>query len=505
MIAGCFSYITHTNDSVYVASVVIAPLFLALWYVTVGGADARGARASVLTVVLSGIIIQGLGAAQWWSMLGFFPGAVAVNFTYHVAIGVLFSVVAHAVTGGRTATLRVIGFASAWVVAGLLGGTFEGGYPLFLSASWIPHPVFVQLLALGGPWLLDGVIAALGALLGEILLTVCRLHPTGQTAPRITACAGSILATLLTIVLVGALRLQLGPVQVVAASDAASAEAQPVVMIQGSVPGWMQRSTARWRRLGDLSAGVYRSLVTEQTSWLAEQRSPWLILPESVVYAILPPGEDTWNVVSSITGRAVPETVYMTTVSVASGASDRRARYRFLVGEGSPDGRISAVAESSKSVLTPFADKAYEDSTETPPLLKVGERVVGAMVCWDALFTTLGNRLALAGADVLVVTANTASGWRPDVSDIHSRMARMRAVETGIPLVFVTQGGPSVISDGFGRAVVDLPVGAQGAAHAWIEPKTLWTPYRHMGRLWWLMALGCLVWCRWRTSMDATA
>jgi apolipoprotein N-acyltransferase len=502
IVAGFVGYVAHTNGSTLSASILLAPGFLALWYITLCGAVVRGTRPSILAVALSGATTQVVFGAQCWSLLGYFHNALLAHMAYLAAVGAVFSVVAHTVTGGRGVLGRLVGFTAAWVVAGIGGGAFEWGYPIFLSASWVDTPVFAQLLALGGPWLLDGVIACLGALMGEVLLTWLNLRVDGQTAPTTTACVGSICSALLTIALLGALRLQLTPAQVAATAQTASERAQPVALVQGAVPGWFQNQTMRWKRLRELSSGVYRSLVSEQGLWLTEQRAPWLVLPESVVFDFLAPGDAVWEDVIEFTGSPVPDTIYMTTVTTQPDTQDGGYRYRFLIGEGMPDGGLRPVGDSSKSVATPIADHHYRLDSSAPPLHTIGDRVVGAMVCWDAMFTTLGNQLARDGADVFVVTANDAAFLRDDGPRWHARMSRMRAVETGIPMVFASQAGPSFIADGLGRVIAALPNASQGTVHAWLEPSSLWTPYRYTGRLWWAMALVSLVGCRWRLSWD---
>lgn len=57
----------------------------------------------------------------------------------------------------------------------------------------------------------------------------------------------------------------------------------------------------------------------------------------------------------------------------------------------------------------------------------------------------------------------------------HFEMARMRAVEQGLPLVRAANTGISGIMDGYGRVQLSLPLGQQGVIDGFLPPPALKT------------------------------
>ncbi|MGD8203454.1 deaminated glutathione amidase [Pantoea sp. FN0305] len=91
-----------------------------------------------------------------------------------------------------------------------------------------------------------------------------------------------------------------------------------------------------------------------------------------------------------------------------------------------------------------------------PPLLKVGEMKVGMMTCYDIRFPELARRLALDGADVLVLP----SAWvRGPLKEMHwDVLVTARALENTCYVIAVGECGPrnigsSLIVDPLGVAI----------------------------------------------------
>lgn len=91
---------------------------------------------------------------------------------------------------------------------------------------------------------------------------------------------------------------------------------------------------------------------------------------------------------------------------------------------------------------------------------------VGVAICYDYDFPALAATYARLGADLVVVPSSDWAGIDPQ----HAGMARVRAVETGVPIVRPVRAATSAAFDAYGRVrgwatpgpdvtVVDLPVG----------------------------------------------
>jgi Apolipoprotein N-acyltransferase len=85
------------------------------------------------------------------------------------------------------------------------------------------------------------------------------------------------------------------------------------------------------------------------------------------------------------------------------------------------------------------------------------------------------------GAEVLVVLANDAYAGRGTVPGLHVRAARMRAVENGLPVVFVQATGPSAVIDHYGRVVASTRHGLVETLDVDVVVEGHGTPYRRWG------------------------
>lgn len=66
-----------------------------------------------------------------------------------------------------------------------------------------------------------------------------------------------------------------------------------------------------------------------------------------------------------------------------------------------------------------------------------GGRAIGAMVCFDMEFPEVARALALGGAELLVTIAANMPPYGPD----HRRLAQARAIENGLPHIYVNRVG----------------------------------------------------------------
>jgi apolipoprotein N-acyltransferase len=93
------------------------------------------------------------------------------------------------------------------------------------------------------------------------------------------------------------------------------------------------------------------------------------------------------------------------------------------------------------------------------------ETSIGVLVCIDASYPELARGLRERGARLLVTVANEAgAGAWP--AALHARAARLRAIESRVPVVRVANTGPTLWIDARGRIRAALPPGeAAAGAH----------------------------------------
>jgi len=133
-----------------------------------------------------------------------------------------------------------------------------------------------------------------------------------------------------------------------------------------------------------------------------------------------------------------------------------------------------------KRALVPLVERAYERGVRVPPL-DVNGVPVGLGVCLDAVFGALAREAVIDGAGVLVYVTEDAFASSTITPRQHLRVAAFRAVETGRPVVFTNQSGPSAAFGPDGRAIASLPFGASVGTVVEIRAHRGVTPYARFG------------------------
>ncbi|MEX0753907.1 MAG: apolipoprotein N-acyltransferase [Actinomycetota bacterium] len=194
-------------------------------------------------------------------------------------------------------------------------------------------------------------------------------------------------------------------------------------------------------------------------------------------------------------------TLVSTTQPGASGGLERQANLLDATGE--------QVDSYSKVRLVPFGEYvpfrgALDWVTalrQIPYDLTPGTRVhalrgaglppLGVSICFENTFERVQRELVADGAEVLVVTTNNASYEDTAASAQHVQMSRLRAVETGRPLVHAAISGIGAVVDANGAVMDRIGLFEPGVLRSTVTTGDHRTPYVRFGYLgpWLFLAL----------------
>ena len=137
---------------------------------------------------------------------------------------------------------------------------------------------------------------------------------------------------------------------------------------------------------------------------------------------------------------------------------------------------------ADKRRLVPLTEAGLTSGRPRPPTPWRDVRIAG-LVCWEAAFQELARRAAREGATLLAIVANDTYAGEGPVGRLHLRMARLRAVESGLPVVFVQATGPSAAIAADGTVMARLAAGRTGSLDVDLPSDTIATPFRRHGDL----------------------
>lgn len=125
---------------------------------------------------------------------------------------------------------------------------------------------------------------------------------------------------------------------------------------------------------------------------------------------------------------------------------------------------------------------SFSPGSADRPLLRVGEHLAGASICYEDVFPD-EVRQALPEAAYLINVSNDA--WFGDslAPAQHLEFARLRALENGRYLVRATNTGISAVIDQHGRVTASLPIFERGALVGKVRPMRGRTPFSRFGSL----------------------
>ncbi len=98
-----------------------------------------------------------------------------------------------------------------------------------------------------------------------------------------------------------------------------------------------------------------------------------------------------------------------------------------------------------------------------PPVFDLGTTKAGLAICFDVIYDEVIREGALGGAEVYFLQTNNADFRGTDENLQQLAIARLRAIETGRPVVNISTVGTSQVIEADGRTIDELPAGEPGA------------------------------------------
>lgn len=126
------------------------------------------------------------------------------------------------------------------------------------------------------------------------------------------------------------------------------------------------------------------------------------------------------------------------------------------------------------------------------PPLKVKAWNVGTLICYEVVYPEL-SRLRAQNANVLLTVSNDTWFGHSLGPDQHFQMARMRAVEAGLPLIRVTNNGITGFIDHHGTAILVAPRDMSGVLKSKVEGYMGSTPLTRIGHTFILLCIGLIL------------
>ncbi len=374
------------------------------------------------------------------------------------------------------------------------GAGAELGAALLFAGLWTLGELARGYLMTGFPWLSIGY-AHLGGPLRHVapLLGVYGVGLFAALAAFGLALALSTLrqrrfpvAGVLLLVLPVALGLLLAP----AVWVQPSARPLPVRLLQGNVPQDLKFDPDRALAAMDtyvamVEAGRAELTVLPETAWTI----PWRATPPEI-------SERLARYAALGGALVIGMPLDAADLRPANAAAASAARITNSVAVIGADGRITG--RYDKRHLVPFGEFVpalfgwfvrmmdiplgeFARGADGQPALSLGDERIAFNICFEDLFGEELARQVRDGATVLVNLSNLAWFGDSHALDQHLRIARMRSLELGRPMLRATNTGVTAAIDHQGVVTARLPTGERGTLATEVRGTTGLTPYAVFG------------------------
>lgn len=450
-----------------------------LWAtVLLGVSSQRSAKRASLVGGGVSALMGALASAHLWG-IGFYSWAVyGVVIGYHALIWGSYGALASRLLY-RGSAAGPIAAAALWALLESLRGIGAFSFPFFFGGMLATEVYPVQVASLFGSAGVSFVLLLTGFALASPLLRWLgdeRMGRRPQWAPGLLVCAATWLFGLIR----------------VHATDGNPSRMLKVGTTQGSVPSWMYGLAT--------GPGPFRRVVEEHYGSLyratREQGAQLVLFPETAFDWHLRPTTDTIRRIAPFSADRLPPKTGVLFGASFTGLEKWDSVNGVGVLTGDPEDRFRPVLRGvvEKRQLVPFIEVGHRRANRWL-LAEVEGTRVGVLVCYESMYPAAALHHARAGAELLVVLSDDGGMMHSRLAWTHAEQAKLRAVETGLPLVRAGQAGPSYVVDSLGRQgdAQSLDHWAVGYIVADIPLERRPTLYRHLGQWTSLLWLGLVL------------
>lgn len=474
---------------------------LALICYTPAFATILSTRSPLVGAVVAGIASLGVASVGYEATVGIFPGAYALTLLVaplpFAAVGGMLVRFANAGASRRLAptwraAATALAIACLWLAAEYLSGRPEllgvWALPLgVLGYSQVDLPT-AQLARLSSVTAVSGLILTVNAWLATLGLALAARRfrsaaawRPGLAGPAAGSAAGSaaaasapasagrsaaaaalpallpVICLLVLCLLVLCLLAPIGLSRATPAPESGSGQLN-IRLVQPNLPDSVYAAAAE-------VSGVEDWLITElltlaSAAPAATNGFPTLtLLPEASWPGLIEPGVIEPGAAGSRVGSlsdAGPvllgavtygPSLNDSTISGGKRAPERRKANSVLLAE---DDVLSLVYDKRR--LVPIAESGLA-AGGSAAIVEIGGVKVAPLICYDAVFPADVRAAVRAGARLIALHTDDSFAARSDVPRLHLRVARMRAIETGVPVALVANTGPSALIDSSGALI----------------------------------------------------
>ncbi len=378
--------------------------------------------------------------------------------------------------------LMAAGLALFWGGAGYVGKRWLGGGATAAAIALTLAEVARSTLFTGFPWVLlghvwiDTAAARISALVGPYGLTY--LTATLATAVALAVLRRRWLDILPVVAVFAVLPLLKAP----AAPDVADAGRPTIRLVQPNIP-----QAEKWDP--DRAREHYARLIAATGAAVAPDLVVW---PETALPYLLEFAEEPLRQTADA-ARGAPVVLginraetgrYYNSLIVVDAAGQVAATYdkRHLVpfGEYVPLGEVAA--RFGIQGLAQSQGTGFSAGTGAPHLTLPDGTSILPLICYEGIFAgQVARDVGAERPDMLVLITN--DGWFGPVAGPaqHLAQARLRAIETGLPMVRVANTGISALIDPAGRVVRALGMDVDGWFDVPLPAATAAPPYLRWG------------------------